>query len=263
MILSIAVTAILLYLTAVAALLRHSSDSAARTNKLALMLAIAAVIAHAALHLLVYQQAKGIQLHFFAALSLVSLGMAALTASTSLNQRLQTLGIAVFPIAALFSGLFFLFGDTATIELSWQSLLHATLALLAYATLAIASIIAVMLWFQERALRNRKIHGWLNALPPLVHMETLLFRVLGVGFALLSLVLVTGVLFVEDMLAQHLWHKTVLSVLSWVVFAGLLFGRWRFGWRGPRAVRLTLIAMSLLLLAYFGSRAVLEMLGRI
>jgi ABC-type uncharacterized transport system permease subunit len=263
MILSIVATAILLYLTAVAALLRHPTDSTARGSKVSLVLAIAAVIAHVAVHVLVYQQAQGIQLHFFAALSLVSLGMATLTVSASLNQRLQTLGIVVFPLAALFLALFFLLGGATIIELSWQSLLHATLALLAYATLAIASIIAVMLWFQERALRNRKIHGWLNALPPLVHMETLLFRVLGVGFALLSLVLVTGMLFVEDMLAQHLWHKTVLSALSWIVFAGLLFGRWRFGWRGPRAVRLTLIAMSLLLLSYFGSRAVLEMLDKV
>ena len=107
-------------------------------------------------------------------------------------------------------------------------------------------------------------NSWLAAaLPPLVHMETLLFRTVGVGFILLSFVLVTGILFVDDMMAQHLWHKTVLSILSWIVFAGLLFGRWRYGWRGARAVRLTLIAMSLLLLAYFGSRAVLEILGRI
>jgi len=129
--------------------------------------------------------------------------------------------------------------------------------------LAIASLLALMLWFQERALRNRKIHGWLRALPPLVHLETLLFRTVGVGFILLTFVLVTGMLFVDNMMAQHLWHKTVLSVLSWLVFGGLLLGRWRYGWRGPRAVRLTLIAMTLLLLAYFGSRAVLEILGRV
>ena len=116
-----------------------------------------------------------------------------------------------------------------------------------------------MLWFQERALRRREIGGWLRALPPLVQMETLLFRSLGASFVLLTLALVTGVVFVENLLAQHLWHKTVLSVLSWIVLGVLLFGRWRFGWRGPRAVTLTLISMSLLLLAFFGSKYVLEM----
>ena len=70
----------------------------------------------------------------------------------------------------------------------------------------------------------------------------------------------TGVVFVEDLLAQHLWHKTVLSVLSWVVLGVLLFGRWRFGWRGPRAVKLTLTSMLLLGLAFFGSKVVLELL---
>ena len=80
------------------------------------------------------------------------------------------------------------------------------------------------------------------------------------AFVMLSLTLVTGVLYVDDMLAQHLVHKTVFSVLSWAVLAALLFGRHRFGWRGQRAVRLTLLAMLLLLLAFFGSNLVLELI---
>ncbi|MCB1564805.1 MAG: cytochrome c biogenesis protein CcsA, partial [Xanthomonadales bacterium] len=60
--------------------------------------------------------------------------------------------------------------------------------------------------------------------------------------------------------AQHLVHKTVLSLLAWAAFGVLLFGRWRFGWRGKRAVRWTLLAMLLLLLAFFGSKFVLEVI---
>src|SRR5690606_40789045 len=82
------------------------------------------------------------------------------------------------------------------------------------------------------------------------------------AFVLLGLALLTGVLFVADLFAQHLVHKTVLSILSWVVLAILLFGRWRWGWRGPRAVKLTLLAMVLLLLAFFGSKFVLELVLR-
>ena len=96
-------------------------------------------------------------------------------------------------------------------------------------------------------------------LPPLTQLEMLLFRSLGASFALLSLALLTGVVFVDNLFAQHLVHKTVLSFLSWVVLAVLLFGRWRWGWRGPRAVKLTLTAMALLLLAFFGSKFVLEL----
>ena len=87
----------------------------------------------------------------------------------------------------------------------------------------------------------------------------LLFRTITVGFCLLTLTLVTGVLFVDDLLAQKLVHKTVLSVLSWLVFGTLMIGRRRHGWRGVKAVHWTLSAMVLLLLAFFGSQFVIEL----
>ena len=98
--------------------------------------------------------------------------------------------------------------------------MHAWFALLAYATLAVAALLALMLWLQERALRRHEFHRWLRALPPLVELETLLFRTIAVGFVLLSATLLTGVLFVENLLAQHLVHKTALSVLSWLAYRG-------------------------------------------
>ena len=123
---------------------------------------------------------------------------------------------------------------------------------------AIAAL-PTLLWLQERALRRREFRPWLRALPPLADLEALLFRVIAVGFALLTLTLVTGVLFVDDLLAQKLVHKTVLSVLSWIVFGVLLVGRRRYGWRGVKAVHWTLTAMLLLLLAFFGSQFVIEL----
>ena len=129
----------------------------------------------------------------------------------------------------------------------------------AYATLGIAALLAVMLWLQDRALRRHQFGRWRFALPPLTELESLLFRTVTVGFALLTATLLTGVLFVEDLLAQHLVHKTVLSVLSWLVFGGLLMGRWLRGWRGRTAVGWTLVAMALLVLAFFGSKFVLEL----
>ena len=113
---------------------------------------------------------------------------------------------------------------------------------------------------QERALRRREFRGWLRALPPLVQLESLLFRTITAGFVVLTAAMLTGVLFVEDLMAQHLAHKTVLSVLSWLVFGALLLGRRRYGWRGARAIRWTLVAMALLVLAYFGSKFVIELL---
>jgi ABC-type uncharacterized transport system permease subunit len=80
------------------------------------------------------------------------------------------------------------------------------------------------------------------------------------GFVLLTLSLVSGFAFLEDMFAQHLVHKTVLSTLAWIVFGALLVGRFRYGWRGRTAIIWTLGGFVILILAYFGTKAVLELI---
>lgn len=225
--------------------------------------AIGAVLLHAGAHLAAWRGLGGADMHFYAALSLVSLGMAAMTVVVGARGRMAALGVVVFPLAMLTLLGYHLHGHLTPEALDWRLQLHAWTALLAYATLALAALLAIMLWLQERALRRRNIHGWLRALPPLVELEMLLFRTIKVGFILLSATLLTGVLFVDNLLAQHLVHKTVLSVLSWLTFGALLVGRWRYGWRGAVAVRWTLVAMALLVLSFFGSKFVLELvLGR-
>jgi ABC-type uncharacterized transport system permease subunit len=220
-----------------------------------------ALLLHGATHFLAWRGSGITDLHFFAALSLAGLGIAVLTAIVGATGRTRALGVVVFPLAALTLLGYALYGHASTPEpLDWRLLLHAWLALLAYATLAIAALLAIFLWAQERALRRREFHRWLRALPPLTELETLLFRTISVGFVLLTATLLTGALFVEDLFTQHLAHKTVFSVLSWLAFGILLLGRWRRGWRGATAVRWTLAAMVLLLLAFFGSKFVLELL---
>lgn len=220
--------------------------------------ALVAIALHTAAHASGWTTGAGTDLHFFGALSLVGLGMAALTTVMAASGRMAALGIVVFPIAALLAVAYGRAGPVAGPALDWRLQLHAWSALLAYATLAVAAVLALLLWAQDGAMRRREFHRWMRALPPLTELETLLFRTIGVGFALLTATLLTGVVFVEDLLAQHLVHKTVLSVLSWLAFGALLLGRWRRGWRGTVAVRWTLAAMALLLLAYFGSKFVIE-----
>jgi ABC-type uncharacterized transport system permease subunit len=91
-------------------------------------------------------------------------------------------------------------------------------------------------------------------------MESLLFQMLTTGIAFLSISLASGFLFIENLFAQHLVHKTVLSILAWLIFTGLLIGRSRYGWRGKTAIQWTLIGFISLLLAYFGSKLVLELI---
>jgi len=218
--------------------------------------------AHLAAHMLATATRGLPDLHFLSALSLVALGMAALTLAGAWLERLEALGVLVFPIAAASLLAYALAGQPGHSgePLPWPIKLHAWVALLAYAALALAALFAIGLWVQERALRRRRITRLVRALPPLTQTEALLFRILLAGFALLTLALAIGLVFVENLFAQHLAHKAVLSLLSWAVLAALLFGHWRWGWRGAKAARWTLAAMLLLGLAFFGSRFVYEFL---
>lgn len=260
---TIVLIAIGLYLVSTATLVRTLAHGRPVASWGWLVPGLAATALHGLVHVLAWHRTGLPDMHFFSALSLVGLGMALLTAVMSRFGRMAALGVVVFPIAAATLAGYVAYGPRAAVALDWPLQLHAWLALLAYATLALAALVALTLWAQERAMRRREFHRWLRALPPLVDLETLLFRTITVGFALLTATLLTGVVFVENLFSQHLIHKTVLSVLSWLTFGALLLGRWRYGWRGAIAVRWTLSATALLVLAYFGSKFVLELvLGR-
>src|SRR3546814_14044176 len=83
-------------------------------------------------------------------------------------------------------------------------------------------------------------------------MDRLLVQLIGIGFVLLSLTLISGLWFIHDWLAQHLAHKTILSITAWLIFGTLLWGRVRHGWRGRVAIRWALAGYAMLILAYFG-----------
>jgi ABC-type uncharacterized transport system permease subunit len=221
--------------------------------------ALSALAAHAVALGLYWRLAHGPDLHVFGALSWVALAMAGLTAVLTARKPLSALGIVVYPIAAVSLLANLQWGTHSHSGLDWQVKLHVSFALLGYASLSIGALLAILYWLQDRALRRRHLQSWLNALPPLVQTEQLLFKTLGGSWLLLTLTLVTGLVFVQDMLAQHLWHKTVLTTLSWLTLLILLIGRVRYGWRGARAVHWTLGAATLLALAFFGSKLVLEL----
>ncbi|HET9033529.1 MAG TPA: cytochrome c biogenesis protein CcsA [Dokdonella sp.] len=255
----LSVSAIVGYLIATVVLAVPIVQERAPARAIGLALASIAVLIHASLIFGMHR--GGLDLHFFASLSLAGFGVAALTLLVNLFRPVAALGVIVFPLAALLLGVdVFYAAPTLAEPMQWPIKLHVTFALLAYSLLSIAALLAILLSLQERALRRRKLDsGLIRALPPLTLTESLLFRLIAVGFAFLTLTLVSGVVFVDNLFAQHLAHKTILSIASWIVFGILLFGRWRWGWRGNRAVRLTLIGMIVLLLAFFGSKFVLEM----
>ncbi|MFT3791734.1 MAG: cytochrome c biogenesis protein CcsA [Rudaea sp.] len=250
--------AIALYLTGAAILALPLLHRQAQPRAIGTGLGALAVVLHFAVLFGVHR--GGVDLHFFAALSLVGACIAALCVFVNLSRPVATLGVIVFPLASLLLGIdAFLAPSTQPMLLPWQIKLHALFALLGYSVLSIAAVLAILLALQERALHARRFDGLVRTLPPLTLTEALMFRLIGAGFVLLTLTLITGILFVTNLFDQHLAHKTILSIAAWIVFGALLLGRWRYGWRGRRAVNLVLIGMALLLLAFFGSRFVLEL----
>jgi len=255
------IPAAILYLTAAGLLWRSLSrgqrlQGGARTG--VFTLAAVAVILHAAL---LYGDLfqDGLNLGFSSAASLVAWAV--------LFQPIESLGPLILPIAAAVL-LFEWWWPTRHLTLPGASPVqaaHIVISLLAYSLLSIAVVQGVVLGLQERGLHRRQAGGFLRSLPPLETMELLLFRMIAVGFVLLTLTLVSGVFFSEELFGRPLRfsHHIVLSIIAWAVFAILLAGRRLYGWRGRTAVRWTLAGFSLLVLGYFGSKFVLEvLLGR-
>jgi ABC-type uncharacterized transport system permease subunit len=141
---------------------------------------------------------------------------------------------------------------------SSEVIAHVMLSILAYSLMFIAALQAITLAYQNYQLKHKHPGGLIRLLPPLQTMESLLFELLAVGQLALTGAIVTGFIFIDDVFAQHLAHKTVFSLSAWIIYAVLLWGHYRLGWRGNTAVRWTLVGCCALMLAYFGSKFVLE-----
>ncbi|WP_207888038.1 inner membrane protein YpjD [Pseudomonas sp. 30_B] len=202
----------------------------------------------------------GLVLDFFNAASLISAAVTALTLLACLRIPVHILLIVLYPLGALTTLLAALVphGTIEPINEQPGILAHILLSILAYGLLTIAVVQALLLLVQDHQLKHKHPSGLIRNFPPLQTMESLLFGFLWGGWSLLSLSLISGWLFVDNLFAQHLAHKTILSCFAWVVFAVLLWGRHQLGWRGHKAIRWTLAGFCLLMLAYFGSKLVKE-----
>ena len=183
------------------------------------------------------------------------------------HYRLDALQSLVLPVAAVAALLPAVFPSLKPLPntglLAFK--IHLLIAMLAYSLFTIASLHVLLMALLERRLHDGGLPRALRGLPPLLALETLLFRIIWAGFILLTLTLLSGMIYSEELFgkAARLNHKTVFGVLSWIIFALLLGGRHVYGWRGRTAVRWTLTGFLMLVLAYIGSKFVLEVvLGR-
>lgn len=228
----------------------------------ALYLAWAAASAHVGYTGLAMILAGGFGFGFFSTASLVASVVVLLLLIASLGKPVEKLGVALFPIAAAMLVLAVRFDSGQSRLAHYDSAMagHILTSIVAFSLLNIAALQAVLLAIQDQQLKSHPPRRFIQSLPSLQAMESLLFQMLAAGLFFLTIALVTGFVFINDLFAQHLAHKTVLSISAWIIFSGLLIGRKRYGWRGKTALQWTWSGFILLLLAYFGSKLVLELI---
>ena len=221
------------------------------------------MLAHAVLLYPYIVTLYGLNFNLFNTLSLTSLFFLLFYGLFCLYRPIVSLGILAAPTA--FIGITIGYVGRAPYQpltnVSMGLEAHIILSLAAYCVLLMAAVQALFLRLQIRELKQSTIHRfWVNKLPSLQSMEALLFDMIMVGFVLLSIALGLGLIYVQDLMAQHIAHKTVFSVLSWLLFGVLLVGNWRAGWRGKQAANITIYAFVLLAVGFVGSKFVLELL---
>lgn len=203
----------------------------------------------------------GLDIGFFNVLSLVAWLVALLLTMAALTMQVECLGVIVYPLVSIMLLLSLQPTQHHYLDYSMPAGIqfHILISILAYSLLSIAAVQAILLYIQDMQLHNKHPGGIIRTFPPLQTMESLLFRMIIIGFLVLGISLLSGVLYLQDMFAQHLVHKTILSIAAWCLFGVLLWGRWQFGWRGRTAIRWTISGFVLLMLAYFGSKFVIEL----
>ncbi|MEM6986749.1 MAG: cytochrome c biogenesis protein CcsA [Pseudomonadota bacterium] len=193
------------------------------------------------------------------ALSLTAWLMVATVFGLAFSMPVASLACVMAPIAGLFAVLTPLLETTVTSALEPGVWVHAVLSLCAYGLLGLSAVQACLVAWQTTQLRRTAL-STAGALPPLESSERLMFSLMTAGVVALTVAIATGFAFLQDMFGQRVAHKTVFSLLAWVAFAALLVGHHVLGWRGKTALRWTLSGMGLLLVGFFGSKLVLEVI---
>ncbi|TVZ38474.1 ABC-type uncharacterized transport system permease subunit [Alteromonadaceae bacterium 2753L.S.0a.02] len=255
------VATVVLYLAAWALLLRAlMRREPIKANSLLLVIAAGTAV-HFIAVLSSIKTPLGYQFGFFKVPSLFFAVINMVVVLSSLRKPLHNLFLFLLPLAVTAVVVSEFEDSTKTSHhLNIEVISHILLSILAYSMLTIASLQALLLAYQNYQLRHKHLRGVMGLLPPLQTMETLLFELVWAGEVLLTSSIISGIMFTTSFSEQHLSHKTVFSILSWLIYALLLWGRHTLGWRGAAAIRWTLGGFAALMLAYFGSKLVLELI---
>jgi ABC-type uncharacterized transport system permease subunit len=225
------------------------------------LLALVALACQAPLLYGLLVQPEGINLGLFNLATFIGWVISLFLLITSLRLPLHILFCLVFPLNSLAIFAALLIPDPPVLIVSYNTvLIHVFISIIAYSILALAMAQALLITCQDYHLKRHQLTSIISRLPPLETMEGFLFQLLISGFLLLTLALITGAFFLEDIFKQHVVHKTVLSIVAWLIFSVLLAGHYFFGWRGRTITRWTLAGFFILAVSFFGSKFVLEVI---
>jgi len=229
---------------------------------LAALLPPVALIVHAMTLATSIATPQGLDISFVNAVSLVAALCVLVAWISGFLRTLPGSAAIILPIAAVASLLPVLFTNPHRFPYAGEpwATAHIAIALLAYAFLLVAAVTALLMNGLERRLHRGLPTTDTESTPPLLTLERYVFRLVGAGFVLLTLTVASGALFAEQVFGKPFTftHKSLFTILAWLTFGSLLAGRWRFGWRGRQAAKWIVAGSVLLVLAYLGSKFVLE-----
>lgn len=229
-------------------------------------LLIALCGAGAALHLLgalslIYSE-FGVNLRLYLSSSLVLAVTGLILTFSSLRKPAENLFLVLLPfsIVSLLVSLYAPMTTEASGSYTTGMTIHILLSICAYGVFILANANALLLWWENWQLRHKRAMGRARTLPPIETLENLLFEFIWAGELLLTAAIASGFLVFDSLFEQQLLHKTVFGLIAWIIYAVLLIGRHILGWRGVRAVTLSLFGFFALVLAYTGTKVVVELI---
>ncbi len=226
------------------------------------LLFVNALIAHLFVFIPYFANESGLVFSFANTLMLSSWSVSVLYFISSFKVALVNIGLVVLPLNLFFIASYGFYQQPASGQLITSSIaIHVTSSIIAFSVVMIAAIQALTITFQTRFLHQHQSNFLLKKLPALFHMKKVLCNLIDMAVIFLTLALLTGFMFLDDIFAQNVAHKTILSIFAWVIFTTLAIGRRLRGWHSKTVTRATISASALLVLGFLGSKLITEMLA--
>jgi ABC-type uncharacterized transport system permease subunit len=254
--------ALVLYSFASTYLYIHLKQNKALNTRNFFGLAVSAILMHCLGIYYATVMTAGLNLGIQNMPSIIFLSINIIVVISSLKKPLHNLLVFLFPLSIVFIIVAIIFRNLephlVAVNVAIGS--HILLSIISYSLLTMASLQAALWSWQNHQLKNHRLGKIIKILPALQTMEALIFELVLAGVITLALGMAIGFTFIDNIFAQQLVHKTVLSLFGLFIFSVVLWGRYKLGWRGNTAGRWVIGGFCMLMLAYFGSKLVLEII---